>query len=146
MPGMKTRRPGGPDAWLAEEVFHLAVREGFWRVGLIASEQVWAEGHLQRRLAGHGLHCALPSIAERRELLDASELLDVDPATARDHLIAVARTLHERDGAHRVLVACPRYEKALASAEHERHLILGERLMMCAFQTHWHALLERNSL
>jgi aspartate/glutamate racemase len=138
-------RPAGPDAWLADEVSRMALREGFSRVGLITSEYTWAKGSLRRQLIARGLHCAVPTLAERRELLYASELLDEDADAASYHLVAVARMLREREGVQRVLVACPRYEDALARAERQHRLILGVRHLTSTFQSHWLAAHARGS-
>ena len=135
-----TGRRTTAEAWLSDEVAKLAHEQGHARVGLLASESTYARGTLRRHLAARALHCGLPSIAERRELVHADALLhDGDIESARYHLLAVAGSLSLREGLPLILVASPRYEKALAapSAPLRPRILCGVQLLNSTVQLHW---------
>jgi hypothetical protein len=134
---MNNALPLGPDGWLADQVRHMALREGFACIGLLTTERVYAAGLLRRQLLSCGLRCVVPCLYERRELIYACEVINEDPEAATYHLLAVATSLHERQGAQRILVASPAYERSLAGSAIDDILILGTTQLAAEMLSHW---------
>jgi hypothetical protein len=131
--------PPEAEQWLADAVSAMASRMGLRRIGLVASEKTYAQGTLRRLLAARGIVSVPPSLAERRELLHATTLLEArEGETARFHLLAVAHALAAREGLGLVVFASPLYEAAIEEcADGPLPIVCGVRLVNDAVAQEW---------